>query len=327
MAAKPNGNSTQSSQWDLVLTRIFDAPRELVWKVWTDPSHLAQWWGPKGFTNPRCEWNPKPKGGIRIDMRAPDGVVYPMNGTFREIVKPERIVFISSALDENGNSMFDILNTVTFADEGAKTALTLQVRVLTTTARAPQHLKGMETGWNQSLDRLFDYLAQRLPQNGVAVLVGDREISATRIYDAPRELVWKLWTDPKHIVQWWGPNGFTTTVLEMDVRPQGVWRFIMHGPDGRDYKNRIVYLEVKKPERLVYKHSPERDSEPVNFEVTVDFSDKGGKTQIDMRMIFPSAAERDFVVKKHGAVEGLTQTLGRLAGYAGKTSLEILEEK
>lgn len=170
-------------------------------------------------------------------------------------------------------------------------------------------------------------MAASIAESNSARLVGDREISATRIYDAPRELVWKLWTDPKHIVQWWGPNGFTTTIREMDVKPQGVWRFIMHGPDGRDYKNRIVYLEVKKPERLVYKHSPERDTEPVNFEVTVDFSDKGGKTQIDMRMIFPSPAERDFVVKQHGAVEGLTQTLARLADQVKKTSLENLEEK
>jgi uncharacterized protein YndB with AHSA1/START domain len=169
-------------------------------------------------------------------------------------------------------------------------------------------------------------MAASIAESNSARLVGDREISATRIYDAPRELVWKLWTDPKHIVQWWGPNGFTT-IHEMDVRPQGVWRFIMHGPDGRDYKNRIVYLEVKKPERLVYKHSPERDTEPVNFEVTVDFSDKDGKTQIDMRMIFPSAEERDFVVKQHGAVEGLTQTLARLAEHVKKTSSEILEEK
>lgn len=170
-------------------------------------------------------------------------------------------------------------------------------------------------------------MAASIAESNNARLVGDREISATRIFDAPRELVWKLWTDPKNIVQWWGPNGFTTTIHEMDVKPKGVWRFVMHGPDGRDYKNRIVYLEVKKPERLVYKHSPEKDTEPVNFEVTVDFSDKGGKTQVHMRMLFPSAEERDFVVNVHRAVEGLTQTLGRLAEHVGKTSFKILWEK
>ena len=93
-------NPATESQWDLVLTRVFDAPRDLVWKVWTDPAHIQQWWGPKGFTNPRCEWNARSKGSIRIDMRGPDGAIYPMSGTFQELVEPERIVFFSSALDD-----------------------------------------------------------------------------------------------------------------------------------------------------------------------------------------------------------------------------------
>src|ERR1700677_3316170 len=82
----------------------------------------------------------------------------------------------------------------------------------------------------------------------------DREIITTRFFNAPRELVWAAWTDPKHIAQWWGPNGFTTTIQEMDVRPGGDWRLIMHGPDGRDYKNHSVFVEVEKPSRLVFVH-------------------------------------------------------------------------
>jgi uncharacterized protein YndB with AHSA1/START domain len=85
-----------------------------------------------------------------------------------------------------------------------------------------------------------------------ATEAADRELVFTRVYDAPRELVFEAWTDPKHLTQWWGPNGFTTTIHEMDVRPGGVWRLVMHGPDGKDYNNRIAFLEVVKPERLVY---------------------------------------------------------------------------
>jgi uncharacterized protein YndB with AHSA1/START domain len=143
----------------------------------------------------------------------------------------------------------------------------------------------------------------------------DRELIFTRVFDAPRELVFAAWTDPKHVAQWWGPNGFTTTISEMDVQPGGVWRLVMHGPDGRDYKNKIVFLEVVKPERLVYKHDPEKDTEPVTFETTVTFADRDGKTEITMRMLFPSAAALDHVVKKYGAVEGANQTLGRLEGH------------
>src|SRR3954449_1876611 len=101
----------------------------------------------------------------------------------------------------------------------------------------------------------------------------DREIVAVRVFDAPRELVWKLWTDPHHVAQWWGPNGFTNTIHEMDVRPGGVWRFIMHGPDGVDYPNRIVFIEVVEPERLVYSHGGD-EGDPVQFHVTVTFAEQ-----------------------------------------------------
>jgi uncharacterized protein YndB with AHSA1/START domain len=154
----------ESSKWDLVMTRVFDAPRALVFKVWTDARHMAQWWGPKGFTNPVCELDVRAGGAIRIHMRAPDGMVYPMTGEFREIVEPERLVFVSSALDGKGNSMFDVLSTVTFTEQGGKTVLTLQLRVIRTTAQAPQYLKGMEMGWKMSLDRLSEHLHEYLAQ-------------------------------------------------------------------------------------------------------------------------------------------------------------------
>jgi uncharacterized protein YndB with AHSA1/START domain len=143
----------------------------------------------------------------------------------------------------------------------------------------------------------------------------DRELIFTRVFDAPRDLVFKAWTDPRHIMQWWGPKGFTTSIYEMDVRPGGVWRLTMRGPDGVDYKNRIVFLEVVKPERLVFKHEPDEESEPVGHETTVTFAKEGAKTRLTMRLLFPSAAVREHVVKKYGAVEGASQTLGKLAEY------------
>jgi uncharacterized protein YndB with AHSA1/START domain len=139
---------------DVTITRVFDAARELVFRAWTDAKHMQQWWGPHGFTNPRCEVDARPGGEMRIDMRAPDGTVYPMTATFREVVPPEKIVFISAALDQNGAPMFEILNTVTFADEHGKTRVTLHAQVLNAGPQAPMHLAGMEMGWNQTLDRL-----------------------------------------------------------------------------------------------------------------------------------------------------------------------------
>jgi len=308
-------NSLDASPDDLVITRVFDAPRELVWKAWTDPKLVAQWWGPKGFTNPRCEWDARPNGSIHIDMRAPDGVVYPMSGTFQEVVEPERLVFVSSALDENGNSMFDVLSTVLFADQRGKTSVTLRLRVISVTARAPQYIKGMEMGWQQSLDRLGEHLAETVAASEIATVAGDREIVGTHIFDAPRDVVWKMWTDRYHVAQWWGPKGFRTTIHQMDVRPGGEWRFIMHGPDGRDYHNRIIFREVKKPELLVYEHSPDKDSEPVRFVTTVTLTEEGEGTRVRVHMLFPTAAERNHNVKTYGAVEGLRQHFGRLAEH------------
>jgi uncharacterized protein YndB with AHSA1/START domain len=115
---------------------------------------LKRWWGPKGFTNPVCEVDVRPGGAIRIHMQAPDGNVYPMTGVFQEIVELERLVFTSSALDQNGEPLFEVMNTVTFAAEGGKTKLTVRASVTKMKDGAAQHLAGMQQGWSLSLDRL-----------------------------------------------------------------------------------------------------------------------------------------------------------------------------
>jgi uncharacterized protein YndB with AHSA1/START domain len=145
-----------------------------------------------------------------------------------------------------------------------------------------------------------------------------RAIIGVREFDAPRELVFEAWTDPKHLAQWWGPDGFTTTTSAFDMRPGGVWRFIMHGPDGRDYENRVTFDEVVKPERLVYHHGGGDDVEPVQFRTTVTFEDVGGRTRLTMRGVFPTAADRERVIREYGADKGLVQTLARLGDYVAQ---------
>lgn len=143
-----------------------------------------------------------------------------------------------------------------------------------------------------------------------------RSIIGTRVYDAPRELVFAAFTDPKHLAQWWGPNGFTTTTHSFDFRPGGVWRFVMHGPDGRDYQNRVTYDEIVPPERLVYHHGGGEDVEPVQFSQTLTFEDLGNsKTRLTWHGRFPSAEERARVIKEYRADQGLVQTMARLAEY------------
>jgi uncharacterized protein YndB with AHSA1/START domain len=144
---------------EITITRIFDAPRSLVFQAWTDASHLAQWWGPKGFTNPVCEIDARVGGAIRIHMRSPDGAIYPMRGEFRDIVPPERLVFTNIAVNESGSPIIDGLTTVTFADLGGKTGLTLHTRGSALVEKAVAYLQGMEMGWTMSIDKLEALLA------------------------------------------------------------------------------------------------------------------------------------------------------------------------
>ena len=144
----------------------------------------------------------------------------------------------------------------------------------------------------------------------------DREIVFTRVFDAPRRMVWEAWTDPKQLVLWWGPKGFTTTIDEMDVRPGGVWKLVMHGPDGTDYPNKSMFTEVVPYERLRYRLSGgKRGGTAAPFEIAATFEDEGDKTRITMRMVFASAAARDENVREYGSIEGGKQTLERLAEH------------
>jgi len=138
----------------------------------------------------------------------------------------------------------------------------------------------------------------------------DRELIITRLLNAPRELVWDVFTKPEHIKNWWGPNGFTNTIDKMDVKPGGEWEFVMHGPDGTDYKNKSIYKEIIRPERIVFEHV----SGP-KFIATITFTAEGNKTHLKWHMLFESAEQFQQVVKTFKADEGLKQNIVKLEEY------------
>ena len=154
------GPSTPARQArDLILVQILHAPRGRVFRAWTDPGRLAQWWGPRGFTSPECALEPRPGGALRIRMRAPDGSEHPMAGVFREVVEPEDLVFVSTAFeDAAGYPRLEVLNTVTFAEQDGDTTLTLTARVLQAAPEVASAVAGMEQGWRESLERLRQFL-------------------------------------------------------------------------------------------------------------------------------------------------------------------------
>ncbi|MEI9917356.1 MAG: SRPBCC family protein [Bacteroidota bacterium] len=143
----------------------------------------------------------------------------------------------------------------------------------------------------------------------------EKEIEVTRLLNAPRELVFEVWTSPKHVDKWWGPDGFTNTTHKIDVRPGGEWVYVMHGPDSRTYDNRIRFIEVVRPEKLVYLHDSGKDNDPAEFQTFITFEAVGKQTKVTLRSVFKTKEARDFVVREFGALEGAKQHLGNLESY------------
>ena len=147
------------SEYDVTIERTVDAPRERVWEAWTDPDQVAQWWGPEGFTVPRCELDVRPGGAFHVDMQAPDGTVYPDAGEILEVDPPERLVLVSRAFeDEDGNPHLETRSTVTFEANGDRTHLALEAEVISATPDVEDALGGMEMGWSQSFEKLEEFL-------------------------------------------------------------------------------------------------------------------------------------------------------------------------
>lgn len=141
-----------------------------------------------------------------------------------------------------------------------------------------------------------------------------REIVISRVISAPRELVFEAFTEVRHLSQWWGPEGFTTTTRAFEFRVGGEWDFVMHGPDGTDYQEWISWTEIVPPERIALLHGESRD-DPNAFESVLTFASDGEATRIEMRTVFATKELRDEVVEKYHAIEGGQQTLSKLAAY------------
>ena len=145
----------------------------------------------------------------------------------------------------------------------------------------------------------------------------DREIVLSRVIAAPRELVFKVWTDPQHLPVWFGPEGFKVETHEIDIRVGGQWRFVFVGPDGTRYDNRMVFLRIEPPSLLEMNHGADTDDDPNRFRVIVTFDEQSnGKTVVTLRQLHPTKAHRGRAIG-FGAVEFGYQTLDKLARHVG----------
>jgi uncharacterized protein YndB with AHSA1/START domain len=153
-------NAAEFGEGTVTIRRTFDAPRALVWRAWTDPAIMAQWFGPRMFTTPVCELDVRVGGALRIVMRGPDGNDYPMKGVFTEVVPEERLVFTNTPTDGSGNHLMEGETRVTFADADGKTELAVTAHMVGCAPLAKQMLAGMEMGWTQTVDKLEVMLAR-----------------------------------------------------------------------------------------------------------------------------------------------------------------------
>ena len=246
---------------EISATRVFDAPRELVWKMWSESRHIAQWWGPNGFTNTIHKMDFRPGGEWRFVMHGPDGTDYRNKFVFGEIVKPELIT-----LSHTSGPIFDAI--ITFSDEGRGKTRVMWRMIFETSALREKVMRdfGAAEGLKQNVAKLGDYIERINPANGAFVI--------THTVNAPRELVWKAWTEQDRLQQWFGPKGSKTIYSKYELRPGGVAHYQVRGADGDVKWGRCVYREVVKPERLVWVQS---------------FSDEtGGLTRLPILPQFPA---------------------------------------
>lgn len=303
MAATLDPNTT------LELCRDFKADRERIFQAFLDADILQTIWSADAYKIIEMSTDPRVGGGWQLAMRdeASGGVMH-CSARYTEIDRPARIVWRTKWLDGPLAGAPEARVTLKFNATQSGTRLNLTHEFFPD-SQTRDHHRG---GWSSGFDLLERVLAGHLHVEGHA----DREIVISRVFEAPRELVWEAWTNPKHVAQWWGPNGFKTTIHEMDVRQGGVWRHTMHGPDGTDYPNKSVFTEIVIPDRIVYLHGGGKKGGPgAQFEGTWTFEDQGGRTKLTIRMLFPTQADRDRVIAEYGAVEGGKQTLARLATH------------
>ncbi|MEO8333302.1 MAG: SRPBCC family protein [Gallionella sp.] len=313
---------TNTADREISTTRLLDAPCELVWKAWTDPAHIAQWWGPDGFTNTIHKMEVRPGGEWTFIMHGPDGTDYDNKIEYIEVVRPERLVYRHG---EQGRPDY-FLVTTTFTRQGDKARLDMQMLFETAKDRDLVVEKyGAIEGQKQTLGRLEIHLAK---------MKGDFVISRT--FDAPRQLVWKAWTEEKHLKNWFGPKGVTISVSEMDLRPGGSFHYCMKLPDGKEMWGKWFFREIVAPERLVMincfsdakggiTRHPMSATWPLETFSTTTFTEHDCKTTLTLRWSAYNATEEErhtFDTSHASMTQGWTGTMDQLENYLATFSTD-----
>lgn len=233
--------SAKNKSNEISITRIYDAPVEAVWDAWTDPEQVAQWWGPRGFTLTTHSKDLRPGGHWTYTMHGPDGVDYPNKALYFEVEQYAKLVYDHGANDDRP-ALFHV--TVLFSEVGGKTKMEMSMRLPTPEAAEETRKFIKAAGGNATWDRLAEYLEHES--------TGKQKFVINRSFDVPLELMFEMWTDPKHFSQWLAPTGFQMQFIRSDIQPGSSTFYFMTGDGKTKMYGRAEYLKIEKPGRLVY---------------------------------------------------------------------------
>lgn len=303
---------------EIVTSRFFPYPRDLVFEAFHHPDHLMHWWGPEGFTNTFHEFHPVAGGGWRFTMHSPAGADYHNASDFIEVVKPERVVFVHL------HPVHCFQMTMQWAEEGAGTRLTWRM-CFEDTQEIEKLGDFIQKANEENMDRLETHLQSMptMPEAGRTFLISLN-------LKASRQRVFEAWTQADLVAQWWGPHAFTNPECQIDLRPGGAWRIVMQSPDDRDFPISGVFQDIVPNEKVVTsldcsEHPPEwhdlinpnRSADETNpagqMQQTVIFTGNELRTTLTVRVTFESQDIYHAFIRA-GIHDGWNESLESLAG-------------
>ncbi|MFO7544381.1 MAG: SRPBCC domain-containing protein [Trueperaceae bacterium] len=325
---------------ELVISRLFDAPRDLVFEAYTNVDAKSQWWGPHGFTTTTHAADVRPGGEWRFTMHGPDGTDFPNRIVFREIAAPERLVYDH---DDDGEARGVEVRTrfvaeIDFEERGNQTLLTLRQRWPSAEVLAKKEATfGALAGGQQTLQRLAHHLARIAPDRvapprrvTTVAFASDRELVVMRPFAARPQELFDAFVTPEAFARWWRPNGVENVACELDPRPGGAWSLVQRGADGVEHLLSGEYREVVPAERLVMtwrvaeagrdgeaRRDGEAGRDHEGLRLSVTFTKVAGETVLSIRTLHPDRASLEHYWR-HGQPHGTEQALERLAEVLGE---------
>lgn len=312
--------ATRNKSNELRIIRTYDAPLRVVWDAWTDPKQAAQWWGPRGFTLTTHSKDLRVGGIWHYTMHGPDGVDYPNKTQYLEVEKYSRLVYDHGGYDDRP-PMFRV--TVLFSETKGKTMMDMTMSLPTPEAAEEARKFVKKAGGNATWDRLAEYLSKELS--------GKEQFIINRTFDTPIETMFEMWTSPKHFAQWMGPAGSSMQFFRSDIKPGGSTFYMMSGPENYKLFGRTNYLEIEKPNRIVYTQQFCDENEkiirhsmaptwPETMLTVVSFSEEGpDKTRVTVTWEAHGSATREeieaFAKARGGMTQGWTGSFDKLEDY------------